>query len=306
MSTSVVFQQMLMIFILIGIGFVIYKKKWCSQKSSRDLSFLITMVCNPAIMLSSALEDTGAVTRQDILVTAGIAAVVFLGLVILGYTLPWILRVPAGERRFYNLMTVYGNQGFIGIPVVSAVLGASAVIYVTIFIFFFNILIYTHGILVLNPGEKKEDGPLWKKFLNIGTIAGILTLVLFWFRIPLPHVISESISYIGRCTTFLSMVVLGAALSNLKIREIFTVPKLYIFTAVRFVLIPILAAFILKQFFSNELMIQTSVLMLAMPVANMPLMMAKQYDMECEVMSKGIMLTTLLSLVTITIISVFL
>ncbi|NCC43927.1 MAG: hypothetical protein EOM18_10180, partial [Clostridia bacterium] len=225
MSTAVVFQQMLMIFILIGVGYLVFKKGWCGQSSSKDLSFLITMVCNPAIMLSSAFDETTTITRHDVLVTAGVSAVVFFGLIILGFILPVILRAPKEESRFYNLMTVYGNLGFIGIPVVSAVLGTSAVIYVTIFVFFFNILIYTHGIFVLKPSVKKDEGPFWKKFFNIGTIAGIATIIIFWFKIPMPRLFTESISYMGRCTTFLSMLVLGATLANMRIRDIFTVPR---------------------------------------------------------------------------------
>lgn len=303
MSTTVVFQQMLVIFILISVGVLVYKKGWCSQGSSKDISSLITMVCNPGIMLASAFEETAAATRKDILITAGIAAAVFFVLILLGFILPVILRVPREERRFYNMMTVYGNMGFIGIPVVAAVLGSAAVIYVTVFILFFNILIYTHGIYILNPGGEK--GGSWKQFFNIGTIAAILTVIIFWFRIPLPVVVTDSITHIGRCTTFLSMLVLGATLSQMNVREIFTVPKLYLFVLVRQILVPVLAVLILKRLFTNELMIGASVIVLSMPVANMPLMMAKKYDMECEIMSKGILLTTILSLFTVTIVSFF-
>lgn len=307
MSTAVVFQQMLVIFVLIGIGVVVFKKGWCSQGSSKDVSALITMVCNPAIMLASAFDESTTATRQDILITAGIAAAIFLGLIILGFVLPVLMKVPVDERRFYNMMTVYGNTGFIGIPVVSAVLGNAAVIYVTVFILFFNLLIYTHGIYILHPGgESEAKGGRWKNFINIGTVAAVLTVIIFWFRIPMPRVVTDSLSYTGRCTTFLSMLVLGATLSQMKFKEIFTVPKLYIFILVRQIAVPILAALVLKRFFSNEMMVGASVLILAMPVANMPLMMAKQYDMECEVMSKGILLTTLMSLITVTIVSFFL
>lgn len=306
MSTAVVFQQMLVIFILISTGVLVYKKGWCSQSSSKDVSSLITLVCNPALMLSSAFDETTTATRQDILITAGIAAAFFGFLILLGFVLPLMLRVNVKERRFYNMMTVYGNMGFIGIPVVSAVLGNAAVIYVTVFILFFNLLIYTHGIYILNPDRPTtQKRGRWKEFFNIGTISAILTMIIFWFKIPMPQVVVDSLSYTGRCTTFLSMLVLGATLSQMKVREIFAVPKLYIFILIRQILLPVMAALILKHIFSNEMMVGASVLLMSMPVANMPLMMAKQYDMECEVMSKGILLTTLLSLVTVTIVSFF-
>ena len=303
MSTAVVFQQMLIIFMLIGIGYLAFKKEWVPHESSKYFSFLVTSVCNPAIMLSSALDKTTTATRQDILITAGIAFIVYVILVISGYVIPVIIGAPESERKFFNMMTVYGNISFIGIPVVSAVLGTSAVIYVTVFNLFFNVLIYTHGILVLNPKTEGEQQPFWKRFINVGTIAAVLTIIIFWFRIPLPVVIADTIGHAGKCTTFLSMFVLGSSLVQIKFRDIFNVPRLYLFVAIRMVLYPVVIGLVLKQFFANETMIQAILLMMAMPAANMPLMLAKQFDMECEVMSKGILLSTMLSLITITLVS---
>lgn len=305
MSTEVVFQQMLVIFVLMGTGYLIFKKGWCSQASSKDLSSLITMVCNPAVMLSSAFDAATTVTRQDILITAVVAASLFAVLILLGMVIPVALRVPAGERKFYNLMTVYGNFGFVGIPVVSAVLGSSAVIYVTVFSFFFNVVFYTHGFFVLAPeqtGEKKE--PVWKSLINVGTVASVITILIFWFQLPVPATVADSVSYMGRCTTFLSMVVLGGSLARMKLKDIFTIPKLYLFIAIRMVAVPIVTAFVLKNLVDNTMMIEASVLLVAMPFANLPLMLAQKNNMECEVLSKGIVLSTVLSLVTVTLVAV--
>ena len=303
MSTAVVFQQMLIIFMLIGIGFLIFKKGWCPHESSKYFSFLVTSVCNPAIMISSALDKETTATRGDILVTAGIAFIVFTILIIAGYVLPVLLRAPKNEHKFYNMMTVYGNISFIGIPVVSAVLGTSAVIYVTVFNLFFNVLIYTHGILVLNPETNNEKEPLWKKLINVGTIAAVITIIIFWFKVPLPEVVASTIGHAGKCTTFLSMVVLGSSLVQIKFKDIFTVPRLYIFFAIRMIAFTVILGLILKMFFTNTMMINAILLMMSMPCANMPLMLAKQYDMDCPILSKGILLSTMLSLITITMVS---
>ena len=302
MSTSVVFQQMLVIFMLIAIGYIIFKKELCPQESSRYFSFLVTSVCNPAIMISSALDKETTATRGDILITAVIAIIVFTILIISGFILPKILRAPKDEHKFFNMMTVYGNISFIGIPVVSAVLGTSAVIYVTVFNLFFNTLIYTHGIFILNP-KSGNDGPFWKKFINIGTIAAVLTIIIFWFKIPLPEVVASTVGHAGKCVTFLSMVVLGSSLVQIKFKEIFNEPRLYIFVLIRMVIFPVVLGMVLKQLFTNEMMINAIILMMSMPCANMPLMLAKQYDMDCPVLSKGILLSTMLSLVTITLVS---
>ena len=133
MNTLIVFQQMLVIFILIAVGFGLYKKGVITDAGSKLLSFLVVNVTNPALILSSVFEDNPSVTRQDVMIMVLVAAVIYAVLILLGWILPKLFRVPAVEQKFYTMMAVYANTGFIGIPVVSAVLGTQALIYVTVF-----------------------------------------------------------------------------------------------------------------------------------------------------------------------------
>ncbi|MFR7971106.1 MAG: AEC family transporter [Lacrimispora saccharolytica] len=151
MSTGVVFQQMLVIFLLIAVGVFLYRKKAVTEVTSRQLSGLITNICNPALMIASVFSDEMPATRQDILLTAGIAAGTYVFAIAAGILVPRLLRVEPQERKYYHMMMVYGNTGFIGIPLVSALLGEGAVIYVTVFNFFCNcsgLLFLTHRFFV--------------------------------------------------------------------------------------------------------------------------------------------------------------
>lgn len=312
MSADVVFQQMIIIFLMIAVGYFLYKKEILGQESSKDFSSLITMICNPAILIASGLDRSNTASHRDLLMVIGISILAFCLLILCGLVLPRIIGAPAMEKKFYNLMSVYGNMGFIGIPVASAVLGSDSLIYVAVFNLMYCILIYTHGIFVLehNTGEKgrKQSGDLrglLAKIFNVGTVAGIITILLFWFEVSAPVVLTDTINYAGRCTTFLSMVVLGASLAKIRLRDIFNIPKLYIFIFLRYVIIPIVAGLLLKQVFGNGMIIEVSILMMAMPAGNMPMMLAKQRDMECDMMAKGILLSTVLSLITIPVVTYF-
>lgn len=306
MSTMVVFQQMLVIFILIAVGYGLCKKRRLSEGVSKDLSGLVTNFCNPAIMLTGAL-DAGSTTREEVLITAAIAAVSYVALILIGFLIPKVIGVPGAEGRFYHMMLVYGNTGFIGIPVVSAVLGTEAVIYVTIFNLFYNILIYTHGITVLSSGSgEKGRKPSWKGIINVGTVCSALAVAIFWWRIPLPAVAEDSIRYMAQCVTFLSMVILGISLANMRLKEVFQEKRLYAVVMVRMLIVPILMILVMKQFVSNPMILGASALVTAMPAGNMPLMLAKQMDMECETLSKGIVLTTISAAITIPVVASFL
>lgn len=153
-------------------------------------------------------------------------------------------------------------------------------------------------------GARKTMAGL-KKVVNSGTVFSILTIVVYIMDIKFPSVIMNTLSYIGRSTTFLSMIVLGVSVASLSVKEIFGKPALYVFTLLRQVVVPIALIFVLKPFVDNTLLLQTAIIMVAMPCANLPLMMAKQYRAKEDTISSGIMLTTFCALLTIPIVTWF-
>ena len=153
-------------------------------------------------------------------------------------------------------------------------------------------------------GARKTMAGL-KKVVNSGTVFSILTIVVYILDIKFPSVIMNTLSYIGRSTTFLSMIVLGVSVASLSVKEIFGKPALYVFTLLRQIVVPIALIFVLKPFVDNTLLLQTAIIMVAMPCANLPLMMAKQYRAKEDTISSGIMLTTFCAILTIPIVTWF-
>ena len=153
-------------------------------------------------------------------------------------------------------------------------------------------------------GARKTMAGL-KKVVNSGTVFSILTIVVYIMDIKFPSVIMNTLSYIGRRTTFLSMIVLGVSVASLSVKEIFGKPALYVFTLLRQIVVPVALIFVLKPFVDNTLLLQTAIIMVAMPCANLPLMMAKQYRAKEDTISSGIMLTTFCAILTIPIVTGF-
>jgi hypothetical protein len=213
------------------------------------------------------------------------------------------------------MLTIFGNVGFIGIPLASAVLGSESLIYVSINNLIFNVLIYTYGLAVLkkaagqqqpeDAGALPEKESLAHKLVNAGTISAVLTIVFYLGDFPVPTIISSTLSYAGRATTLLSMLVLGVSVAQMTPKDIFSHPKLYAFTLIRQILLPIGLILLLGLFVENALILNTTALMLAVPAANMPLMLSKQYHVDESTISQGIILTTIASLVTIPIVTLF-
>ena len=329
MSITVVLQQMVIIFLLIGIGMILYRRKMLSEEGSRQISGLIINVTNPALLICSALDDGPKASLRDLGIALAAYAVIFAVLIAVGFLLPYVLRVPKNLHYAYQMLTVFGNVGFIGIPLASAVLGSESLIFVSIFNLLFNLLIYTFGISLLQraalgqaqrgvalPADQtnresafstghSSSGRL-KKLVNAGTISAAVTILFYLGNFHVPVIISSTLTYAGRATTLLSMLVLGVSVAQMAPKDIFSHPRLYAFTLLRQVLVPVGCVLLMRMFIDNKLILNTMLLMVAVPAANMPLMLAKQMDMDSESISQGIILTTVLSLVTVPLACLFL
>ena len=314
MSITVVLQQMVMIFILICIGLLLYKKEMLSEITSKQISGIIVNVTNPALLICSAFRDGPKVSLSELGMALGAYLLIYAILIAASFLIPRILRVPNMYHYSYQMLTVFGNVGFIGIPLASAVLGTESLIFVSIYNLIFNILIYTFGISLLQKAAAKQSpnrdtyvtSPTWKKLINAGTISAAATIVFYLGSFSVPVIVSSTLNYMGQATTLLSMLVLGASVAQMTPKDIFSHPKLYGFTLLRQILVPIGCILLFRPFIQNLLILNTMALMLAVPAANMPLMLSKQLHVETDTISQGIILTTILSLVTIPVVSLFL
>lgn len=321
MSVTIVLQQMIIIFILIGIGMVLYRSKMLSEETSKQISGIIINVTNPALLICSAFDDGPKVSLRELGIALVSYAAVFAILIIVAFLIPYILGVPKKLHYAYQMLTIFGNVGFIGIPLASAVLGSESLIFVSIFNLLFNLLIYTFGMSVLQrtaslqaaegasiPESSLTSGRL-QKFVNAGTISAAATIIFYlgdFHDFQVPVIVSSTLSYTGRATTLLSMLVLGVSVAQINPRDIFSHPRLYAFTLLRQILVPIGCILLMRGLIDNKLILNTMLLMVAVPAANMPLMIAKQMDMDTDSISQGIILTTVLSLVTVPIACLFL
>ena len=304
MDATLVFQQMVIMFILMALGFALSRAKVFSIKAPADFSKLITEVCNPALMISSALNRDSTAGEKNLLSAVLLAVIYYTVLVGIGMLIPRIIRAKKSEIKFYQLLATFGNIGFMGIPLLTAVLGSGVVIYLSFFIVIFNLLIYTYGITVLTTkGQDEKHKFVWSKMINLGTIASVVTIAIYALNITAPKLIGQTLQYIGQCTTFIAMAIIGMALAQIPVKKLLTEYRMYPFLIIRFLLLPIVVALCLKPFLQNELLLQVTVLTLALPSGNMALMMAEQYGEKTDVLAKGIVLSTIFSVVTVTIAS---
>ena len=231
--------------------------------------------------------------------------IVYTVLVLLAMVIPALLKIDKKSRGTYQAMTIFSNIGFMGFPVVAALYGNSAVLYASLFTIPYNILIYTFGVSAMSTGEKvslKESFSI-KRVMNVGVIACIITIIVYFLQIPVPSFIKTTTTHLSNLTAPLSMMVIGASLATMDIKKLFMDGKLLLFSVLKLLVIPVLGVLLIRQFVDNEIICGVCMVMLATPVGSMTAMLAQQYDGDYEMASRGVALTTILSVATMPIVS---
>ena len=298
MGLYTILQQMAVIAVLVSIGVFAGRRGIVDAVSSKSISRLIIDICNPALMLTSVLSGDITAGHTELLIAGAVAVIFYAVLVIIGFVLPSLLKVERDKRRFYNMMCVYTNVGFIGIPVAHAVLPPDGMLCVLVCNVMYSLLFYTHGVTVLS-GHKERIRP--SQILSPGTITAVISILIVWFHISLPDVVDETIAYVGNATVFLSMLLLGVSIARTGLADGVKEIRIWLFILIRMIALPALLVVILKTLHMDTVLIAGMCLMASVPVGNLPLIQAEKTGEDTTILSRGIAITTIVSMVTITV-----
>lgn len=240
----VLLQQMGILFVYMMIGYVACKKEYFDQEFGKKLSWLVVNVANPMLAISAVVNNEEQIAKKDFYVTVLLAICFYAFFLILAQILPRLIGVQKSDIGVYKMMTTFNNIGFMGFPVIAAAYGNGALIYAVPFSIMFNILCYTWGIQTLCEGGEKGN---WKRIINIGTISGIISIVLFFMQIPVPKMICSLSAGLSNLTGPLSMLVIGISIAAMELKDLFTDVKLLKFALIKLLAVPVAAMLLVCQ-----------------------------------------------------------
>ena len=312
MNMFVVIQQMLVLLVMMLIGYIVFRIKWLDANAFGKMSKIVVNVLNPCLMINGVLGKAVNL-KGDMLFQTLVLVVVYYGaLILLSIPVASILRVKKKHYNLYRLMLIFSNVGFMGIPVVTSIYGKEAMLLIAFYNLGYNLLLYTYGIYLAStggePGEKAETAKDagWKKLLNLGVASCLISIIIFLSGVTMPDSVCTFFDYVGNAAVPLSMILIGASVAQGGKKEFFLDRKMYVFMAVKMLAIPVAAALLMRLLPWPAMVEGVFILMLAMPVGSIVVMLAAESgadEIEC---TKGSILTTLLSVLTIPIVSVFL
>lgn len=301
----VVLNQMIVLCIMMGIGYFLMKKNYIDDHFNKKMNFLVLQLTLPCLILASVFGENET-SQKMVFQVLVIGLIYFMILPVVAYIVVKILRVEKSKQGLFMFMTIFSNSGFMGIPVIAALFGNTGVIYAAIMTMLFNICLFTYGVFLFGLDSEEGIEINLKSLMTPGVLSSVIALILYFFRIPLPEVLISTFDYVGAVTVPLAMILIGASLTAIPMKEIVVDYSIYPFVFIRQILIPLLAFPIVNYLIDDQIIKGVILLSLAMPVGTSVVMFATQYGGDTVTASKTVLLTTVLSVITIPFIATLL
>ena len=298
MITQVLLQQTIIMFALMLLGLLLSRRGMITEQGSRDLSNVLLYAVIPCVILRSYMSEFSTEKLRAMGLSALIAVIAFAASIAVAY-------LTCGTRhRIENFAVAFGNAGFIGIPLVTAVFGPEAAFYVVSFSTFANLLQWTYGIVIISG--KKETMNLRMVFVNPVFISMVIGIALFVLQPTLPTVVTGTIGYIADGNTVLAMIILGYYLSKVQLRGLFADVRLYLFSALRLLVVPAVTILVFLPFpFARGEITLITLIAAATPIASSTAIFAQKFDQDYRRAVSYVCLSTILSVATLPLVMLF-
>lgn len=295
----IVIKKIIEMFIILLVGALIYKVKIIDDVSTKHLSNVLLMLVSPLLIVQSYQIDFNKELLYGLLWALLASFLTFLFMIIVS---EFLFHGDRNRSSVEKIAVSYSNSGFIGIPLISGVLGDKGVFYMTAYITVFNVLLWTHGVLLMGDSEGLKGA--WKNFLSPAIIAVMVGIILFLFQFRLPQFIENPLEMIASMNTPLGMIVAGANLAQGNILKSLKNKRFYYLSFIKLIVYPLAGLVILWLLPLDFEVAFTVFIAVACPAGASVIMFAQRYDRDAYYASEIFVITTLLSAVTLPLLSI--
>ena len=296
-----VISQVAILFILMGVGFILTKAKMLTPNGVTSMTDLVLYTVTPCVIVKSFVREFNRDILKQLLFSFALAFLTHLIFILLCKIL--FRSGSVDKRGVLRFAAIFSNCGFMSLPLQEALLGDDGVLFCAMYIAIFNIITWSYGILLIS-GDKKFITPK-KLVLNPGLISVAIGFVLFITQLPLHTIIYEPISYLAALNTPLPMVIIGHHLANSSFKNILGDRSALFAVFLRLVAFPLVVLALLFAFNIEKTLAISLVISASAPVAAISTMFAAKFNPKTELieLSVGVVsFSTVLSIITMPLI----
>lgn len=296
MIALLLFKQIFVLFLMMGMGCAIVKIRFLKSDDSKILSTVCLYLVVPCMQIKAFQVHYTNTVRNGFLLALTAAVLIHILLFAITYAFKRPLHLTDEETG----SILYSNAGNLIVPLVTAILGTSWVIYASAFMFVQGILLWSHGKAIM---QRQKNFNLLQILGNINIAATLLGAALFFCRIKLTGIIANTISGVAAMIGPISMIAIGMILANVQWGKLFTNRRIYWIVALKMIVLPTIILLILKYTPLHTLLPQGRMILLvsllaviAPSGATIP-QMAQLYSRNADYASSLNVITTLICIV---------
>lgn len=300
MSYAQVFDTLFRLGLAMLLGYILNKARIINADTNKSLSGMIVNVTSPALAIYAVAGQHEV--NAEVVKLLGFGAVMYVLLMLLVYGVVLLIRPARDLQGVYQMLLVFGNVIFMGLPVIQSMYGEQAVFYLNILNLPFPLLIFTYGVWLLR-GRNADAGArsLLRVAVSPGFLGGILSVVIYFTRLALPTFVVNALGFIGGLTTPLSMMVVGSMMAAFTFGDLFREKKLYLVALLKLLVMPAAGFAVARLLFQDPMLVGVITASLAMPSATLCAMVGEQHGTGRQpgTIALGVFITTILSMASI-------
>lgn len=287
----------IMMFLMMATGVFLRKKNIITLEGKKVLTDLVIDLILPCnIIASFCIEFSPEILKRcgQVFVISCLIEVVCTFLATHIYK-----KFPKGKRMVLQYGTICSNAGFLGNPLTEGIYGSMGLLYASIYLIPQRIIMWSAGVSFFTESPDKKT--LVKKVVTHPCIvACMIGIIVMGLQITLPDFLFDTINNIGKCTTAITMILIGAILSEADLKTMVT-KTTAAFSLLRLIIIPLMVFAGCLLTWMPMLVTGVSVVLAAMPAGTTTAILAVKYNGDEEFATKCVVLTTLLSMIMVPI-----
>ena len=291
----ILLEQMELFVIYILAGVMLVKSGLFNRESLQPISKFVLRMGLPLLIFTNIING---VERNILLHSGSVLMAAFLFYVAMFFISMGVARlfhVKEKQEQIYQAMSMFGNIGFMGIPIITSIYPENGILYVSVFSIVDQLFLWTLGVKLTAPEGEGKFNP--KKLVNPASVGIVVALFMILTGIKLPELLNTGFTKIGSTATPLAMIYLGGTFACVPVKDGLCRGELYGIVLVKMLLVPVVMYMIMGFFGMSGDVCLTLSLIAGMPVMASIAMMVTPSDSEYAM--GGIFITTIGSLVTL-------
>jgi len=286
----------------VAVGFLIKKIHIIGPQGQKNINDLVIYLILPCNILHAFTQSAADEDFSNYLAILFISIGIQIFCVIYGKVM--FRKESEDRRKCLQYGTICSNAGFLGNPIAEGVYGMEGLILASVYLIPQRIMMWSSGLAVFS-GSSDKMKTVKKVVTHPCILACVLGILLMITGLPIPPGLDGAVTAVGNCNTAMSMMVIGMILADINFKDFWdwTVVK---YTIHRLVIIPAVVYIVCSFLPLSKNVLGLCVLLAAMPAGATTSILAEKYQVDSPFATKMVIFSTLVSLPTICLWSIFL